>query len=350
MSWKLSHFRAGDVVEIRSKEEILATLDESGCVDGLPFMPEMLQFCGQRVAVRAVAHKTCETALKTYQGRRLASAVHLDNLRCDGAAHGGCEADCPLFWKDVWLRPVKEFATHADPETKVSGAPRCSEEQLFARTQATRTEDGKQRYACQATKLYDATEPIVWWDVRQYLYDVVTGNHSLGHVVRITWLATLRGTVRAVAGIKYLRGAVWRFSQWMHRLLLGREMPTLFTSVQPLQTTPSGRLDLKAGEWIRIKPKSEIEKTLDKRARNRGLSFDPAEMAPYCGGTYRVRRIVKKLIDEETGELKDMREPCIILEGVVCKGELSTCRLNCPRELYPYWRELWLERTSRAEG
>ena len=98
MSWKVSRFRAGNVVEIRSKEEILSSLDESGCVDGLPFMPEMLQFCGQRVAVRAVAHKTCETALKTYQGRRLAAAVHLDNLRCDGQAHAACEAARPLCW------------------------------------------------------------------------------------------------------------------------------------------------------------------------------------------------------------------------------------------------------------
>jgi hypothetical protein len=346
MGWKLSRFRAGDLVEIRSKDEILSTLDESGCVDGLPFMPEMLHFCGQRVAVRAVAHKTCETALKTYQSRRLAAAVHLDNLRCDGAAHGGCEADCPLVWKDVWLKSVN--GSSIELETKFSGASRCSEEQLLASTRAAGSEDAKRRYACQATKLYDATEPIYWWDARQYVYDVVTGNHSLGHVLRITWLGILRGMVRAVARIKYVRGALWRVSQWMHRLLLGREMPTLFTSVQPLQTTPTGRLDLKPGEWIRIKSKVEIEKTLDKRARNRGLSFDPAEMAPYCGGTYRVRRSLKKLIDEATGELKEMKEPCIILEGVVCKGELSTCRLNCPRELYPYWRELWLERTGKA--
>ena len=32
---------AGDWVEVRSKEEILATLDEHGRLEGLPFMPQM---------------------------------------------------------------------------------------------------------------------------------------------------------------------------------------------------------------------------------------------------------------------------------------------------------------------
>jgi hypothetical protein len=40
--------RAGEMVEVRSKEEILATLDERGRLHGMPFMPEMLQYCGQR--------------------------------------------------------------------------------------------------------------------------------------------------------------------------------------------------------------------------------------------------------------------------------------------------------------
>src|SRR5438094_248118 len=43
------NLRAGEIVEIRSKEEILATLDEKGRLDGLPFMPEMLKYCGQYV-------------------------------------------------------------------------------------------------------------------------------------------------------------------------------------------------------------------------------------------------------------------------------------------------------------
>ena len=40
--------RSGDLVSLRPPEEILATLDEQGCLDGVPFMPEMLRFFGRR--------------------------------------------------------------------------------------------------------------------------------------------------------------------------------------------------------------------------------------------------------------------------------------------------------------
>lgn len=34
------------MVEVRSKEEILKTLDRKGQLNGLPFMPQMFEFCG----------------------------------------------------------------------------------------------------------------------------------------------------------------------------------------------------------------------------------------------------------------------------------------------------------------
>src|SRR5512139_660367 len=98
---------AGDWVEVRSREDILATLDKSGRLDGLPFMPQMFQYCGQRFMVRSRAYKTCDTVSGHYRGRRLRDAVHLD-IRCDGSAHGGCQANCLIFWKSAWLKPVEE--------------------------------------------------------------------------------------------------------------------------------------------------------------------------------------------------------------------------------------------------
>ncbi len=53
---KQSLFR-GDVVDVRSAEEILATLDEQGTLHGVPFMPEMLDMLGKRYRVaRRVEH------------------------------------------------------------------------------------------------------------------------------------------------------------------------------------------------------------------------------------------------------------------------------------------------------
>jgi len=48
--------KVGDIVEVRSEAEILATLDADGALDALPFMPEMLQYAGKRLAVGKIAH------------------------------------------------------------------------------------------------------------------------------------------------------------------------------------------------------------------------------------------------------------------------------------------------------
>src|SRR3954470_14196478 len=96
------NLRAGELVEIRSKEEILATLDSQAQLDGLPFMPEMFAYCGKRLRVFKRAHKTCDPP-NGMQGRRMERAVHLEDIRCDGAGHGGCQAGCLIFWKEAWL-------------------------------------------------------------------------------------------------------------------------------------------------------------------------------------------------------------------------------------------------------
>src|SRR6478735_1789385 len=99
--------RAGDWIEVRSKQEILATLDDKGQLGGMPFMPQMFQYCGQRFKVYKRGHKTCDTIVFNWDspGRRVADGIHL-NLRCDGAAYGGCQAACLIFWNEAWLKPA----------------------------------------------------------------------------------------------------------------------------------------------------------------------------------------------------------------------------------------------------
>ena len=110
-----------------------------------------------------------------------------------------------------------------------------------------------------------------------------------------------------------------------------------------LDKTPATFLDLQPGERVQVRSKEEIIATLDKNNKNRGLLFD-VEMLPFCGGTYRVLRRVDKIVDEKTGRMLKMPNPCIILEGVACGGCLSSRRMFCPRAIYPYWHEIWLKR------
>jgi hypothetical protein len=36
-----------------------------------------------------------------------------------------------------------------------------------------------------------------------------------------------------------------------------------------------------------------------------------------------------------------MKTPCVILSNVVCTADFHR---SCPRKIYAYWREIWLER------
>jgi hypothetical protein len=96
---------------------------------------------------------------------------------------------------------------------------------------------------------------------------------------------------------------------------------------------------------VRVKPYEEILATLDADNKNRGLYFD-AEAVPFCGHSYRVLSRVTKILDERTGRMVNMKTPSLILEGVYCQARYSDCRMFCPRAIYSYWREIWLERVT----
>ena len=112
-----------------------------------------------------------------------------------------------------------------------------------------------------------------------------------------------------------------------------------------LTKTPSTVLNLQEGELVQVRSKEEIIATLDINNKNRGLLFD-VEMLPDRGGTYRVLRQVQQIVDEKTGRMLRMPNNCVILEGVFCKGCLSSRRLFCPRGIYPFWHEIWLKRAE----
>jgi hypothetical protein len=311
--------RAGDVVEVRSKEEILATLDERASLENLPFMPEMLRFCGKQFRVYKRADKTCDT-IESTGNRRMHNAVHLEGLRCDGSAHGGCQAGCLIFWKQEWLKPVGA----EPPRSSTPSAGAASPPNLDRTTKAV--ENGE-RYSCQATELYRATSPLKWWDLRQYWRDVRSGN--------IDTLRALRGLLLMI--FNKFQGANARFLPRFPLIHGAVKYPFIEGR---LSKTPIERLDLQPGEVVEIKSRDEILATLDQNKRNRGLSFD-REMLRYCGRRGRVLTRVERLIDEKSGRMININSDCIILEGMYCHADYHQF---CPRATYHYWREIWLRR------
>jgi hypothetical protein len=324
--------RVGEVVEVRSEAEILATLDVDGKLEALPFMPEMLQFVGRRFTVDKVAHKLCDTMSATGM-RRMHNAVHLTDARCDGGAHGGCQTACLIYWKEDWLKRVPSAPVSSldeDASDAPTAAPRISTATLHEKSRTDDAADGEARYSCQATELLRAApEPLPLRDVGQFVADVRSGNVGPTAAIRAL-VVQLFNRFQALStqllppSLRFRGGLRWGFIKGT------------------LATTPTGHSDLQPGELVRIKSKQDIMATLNGELLNRGLGFEE-EMSRYCGREARVLRRVDRCIDERTGRMLEMKNPCIVLENTICTGAYNA---NCPRSIYSFWREIWLERVD----
>jgi hypothetical protein len=346
--------RAGEVVEVRNKQEILKTLDKDGRFDGMPFMPEMFAFCAKRFRVYKRAHKGCHNVFPN-RSRRIRNAVHLET-RCDGEAHGGCQATCLIYWKEAWLRRMEEDtvseASRSTNSTCVEGRSvtggQCTEEDVLRATQCVNDEhDSDATYVCQATRLPYGSDDLSPWDIRQYVEDYTSGNVGLAQWIRgITYIAYVNLVRLGIYlglplrwlydGIQMLWGGLW-YSPPRSRIRLGEEAPTT-------------DLKLQEGELVRVKSYQNILASYKTDNKNREFPFD-MEMMPFCGGTYRVKRQITKVVNEATGKMVEISNSCVMLENVVCEARYSKCRLFCPRSIYLHWRGGWLERIpERTHG
>jgi len=320
VSSTVAQLRKGDLVEVRSPAEILATLDDRGELDALPFMPEMAAMCGKRFKVAARAERVCDTVTGAWGARSMADTVLLEGSSCDGSAHAGCAAACVLYWKEAWLRRVDATARDDSPAT--DAAARASLLALSTQNTTTGGHAEPVRYRCQATQAIQASTAMSAKDPGAYVRAWRSGNVGIGHFVRVM-----------------ARAVVMESAQRL-RLLSN---PPVRGSTATSTRTP--RLDLRPGEWVRVKSRQEIEATLNDKGKNRGLWFD-REMLQFCGQVFQVGHRVDRLIDERNGEMIELSSDCVALQGATCSGEHSLGRWFCPRSIYPYWREGWLERVD----
>lgn len=305
--------RTGDWVQIKTAPEIAQTLDENGMLDGLPFMPEMVELCGKRARVVRRAEKTCiEYPGGGYKIREFlnGNTVLLEGIRCSGSGHDGCQRACMIFWNESWLRRVDRQRS-AEPTDCSQGR----ELRVKLKTKVSAT-----RYICQSTELANATKRMTRprMFLKSYL-EVRSGSRGVLEMVRMVMVPLWRKATRRIPRPR----------------LTGR-----------LKRTPVGHLALQPGEWVTIKPASEIALTLDMHGRNRGLSCDFG-MSKHSGREFRVRNRLDRMISEATGEMRQV-EGTVVLEGLNC-----TCANvlgGCPRQDFMYWREIWLKRVEHAEA
>jgi hypothetical protein len=337
--------RVGDRVRVRPIDEILATLDKDGCLEGLPFMPEMARRCGHEFSVLKRVDKVNDLVDRSGL-RRMMDAVILDGDRCEGSYHGGCQAQCQPIWKEAWLTHVDATASGrrdhrqtgvATPgESGPHAGSRCTEGDLLRGCEGP-SEGAEPRFRCQQTEMKTASSYMAWWDPRQYWRDWRSGNVGVSEMFRVLLFSLFKFFLKRVGGYRLL-------VPWYDRLQRIRGGEPYPFRVGTLGETPVEKLDLQPGEWVQIKSYEEILATLNVKNRNRGLWFD-AEMVKYCNGVYKVLCRVERIIDPKSRKMLHFDNDCIILDGVTTRGDHH--RFYSQNE-YPFWREIWLRRCPTA--
>ena len=285
----------GQLVQVHELADILATLDTDGKLDGLPFMPEMAALCGQTFRVKRQVERTCVAGIGM---RQMRNTVFLDNARCNGQSHDGCQRGCQMFWKTAWLLPIQAIPSR-NSAAPISQHPTSLPTRIGA------------RYVCQSTELAGATLPMSRWSVMPFLREIANGD--------LSWPAFARIAARVVR----------------RRLFPGRKSETL-------AGTPGrksrGALGLGSGDWVDVKSAAGIVESLDEHGRNCGLGFTPT-MIPALGRRHQVLYPIRKIILEQDGKMVQLSNT-VALDGVVCEGN---CVNQCPRAEYLFWRESWLD-------
>jgi len=106
------NLQPGELVEVKSVNEIVETLDERQKYKGLYFMPEMEKFCGKKF--RVFKRAEIITLESTGEVRKLrVPTVFLEGVYCTGELHDGCDRSCFHFWREVWLKRIPESNKNA---------------------------------------------------------------------------------------------------------------------------------------------------------------------------------------------------------------------------------------------
>jgi hypothetical protein len=100
------NLKPGELVEVKSEEEILATLDQNGKNKGLLWMAGMRRFCGKRFNVCKRVERIRLESTEEY--RQMKNTVLLEGVICDGKEFYDCDRLCFHFWREAWLRRVQD--------------------------------------------------------------------------------------------------------------------------------------------------------------------------------------------------------------------------------------------------
>jgi hypothetical protein len=97
----------GELVQVRSKEEIIATLDSENRNRGLVFDSEMLPYCGGIYRVLRRVNRIIDEKTGKMMNMKHPCIV-LEGVVCQSDFHRLCPRAIYSFWRESWLKRVSE--------------------------------------------------------------------------------------------------------------------------------------------------------------------------------------------------------------------------------------------------
>ncbi|MBP9040421.1 MAG: hypothetical protein KBF64_01465 [Anaerolineaceae bacterium] len=98
-------FQPGDVVRVRTREEIEPMLDADRKFRGCTFLDCMWAYCGTTQKVFKPLHRFLDE--RDFVFKKVKGVVILEGVFCDGLlVFGQCDRSCFLFWREEWLEKL----------------------------------------------------------------------------------------------------------------------------------------------------------------------------------------------------------------------------------------------------
>ena len=108
----VQELQSGDLVRVRSREEIQATLNKWNQLKGCSFMEEMWPYCNTLQRVEKRIEKFLDE--RDYLIKKTKGIIILKDVFCQGTKDfGDCDRTCFFFWREEWLEKVDEKAQKA---------------------------------------------------------------------------------------------------------------------------------------------------------------------------------------------------------------------------------------------
>jgi hypothetical protein len=96
----------GDMVRVKSKEEIRKTLDRWDQLKGCGMMDDMWSYCGTRQRILKCVTKFLDE--RDYLMKKCNGLVTIEGAICHGAKDfGPCDRCCHYFWRVEWLEKIQ---------------------------------------------------------------------------------------------------------------------------------------------------------------------------------------------------------------------------------------------------